>query len=1842
MSPTEFIDIEESISPSPTEFIDIEESLSLSPTEFIDIEESPSVSPTEFIDIEESISPSPTEFIDIEESLSLSPTEFIDIEESPSVSPTEFIDIQESLSPSFTEFTDIEENPSVSPTEFVDIEESPSISPTEFIDAQESSILSFQPSVIDTFTNIIESSLRTSSTPNIFNTEEIEFVSPTEELAASDFELSTSFETLEVEPSSEFESSSSEVESIVIEPTLSSAVEQTIPTTLVSFVSSTTASSEALLPSPTPTPAVCNVSNSLHPLVPFDITVSGYGFRNSTELSSSLNESFLINILPIPRLGLSSPSQSSELTVALEETSLGSLTLVHTSSTILVEITGALSVSNTSVDRPMVYAIVQAKYSNLNPASEVDVTVMVMNESFHCSISSSRYNWCIVPLVIPTHWFNTRNDSSVQVNAIAAGQNNSVPIGTLVLEAHSTPYEPDNIFMVGPSSPVRPGEEVEVQVYAAFDVLLFVYSLDCNTTGADNIDAKASFEWSLLTNHLNGSRLTATGFRVYNQYNTSSTGRMRDSLFNLILRTSTAYSGDNIQITCNHARLAFTNGSETPGSSSTLRINFVVDQIIEIFAYAPQSELLSIPSLAAYHNSSIPLTIRGFSSSGNITEVAAFCQSMDEDVIQVEPDCSAVYFSGSETSGAERAEIEVSLENRLYTSIYFRVLYVHNISLEIEDTELNRIVSSCSDTLYQRSPVSISGIATNTRISLTNYLAKYLLSSDSAVANVTDGEVIGVGEGMANISLSIMEGVVGRVNVSNNPVCVYSLEVLHFSDVSVENVGNQQPLLVSIALQQQYQYILSNLTLVAVATFSDGRMMRISQNNGISFKVDHEDLNQTSYNQFIIRRPRPKFNITATWSSVDCEVISREVPVSVSLETPSLNVTASSPTLAYERDPAAEFEAPTSLELFVNVQYSDRLVRVVSTDPAVSIDCPANLYCNDGFLITAKSTFMNKEVIQVNYTMDTILTGTVEIIPEYATQLILEARLPGMSGPIYMLNRVGNSGRYLMATVSAVLHFSTSRLENVTSRAMLDYLTFPPDVDLDQELLVQGIIMASSNSSLSSNITVMGILQFNFRNISGQLTVMLSGQTVRVSRIDSISLTESPNINELYIDCAVTLEGGIQLTQTFRNATILFPNLISFSITEGNEAVARVTSNGVLMLLKNSNNPINLMATVTNYTVNSSTMFYSNLKPRIGEADLGKNENLSKPLTDVIQNESFTVPVILNSEQNSSGVYQVKISIIPEEALKVDQVVQAEDWRNGSLVYFENPGLVTVGGVLNTGAKGSLIRLANVTFTASHSYCGKVTFSIEVEQMFAANRGLASLLPMETVTNSVELQIVPLNCVTRKRRSADIDQHHVQRRQASTGSTLAGDITRDGIIDLRDLYELQERVSDAVLDPNSEPVDLSQISVIEQSSLGLNFTVDVAYSYFLNSSNGECMLLINGSVTNSANSSFATNTDLIHVLLMFTSNDSTFLNTFDSFNSVGDSKMGLLEPELSASGFFEVSGNTSSSSIFEVVVYIIVEIGDPSGNVLALVDSSFSREVDRFRIADEEDRCSISASTTVAPIATSDVITVQTSIPETSIESIEVNLESTSFAPRPTITIDSFPATTSAQLTTEIAPESSSVTEPVTSEVSFTSTSAEASLTPLISTLQSTTVESSLTSSAMVEDVTTTQSSNFQSSSIFQTSSDSTFTSTLVPTPVITTNLESTSEVTTETATTMRQSTSEPTSEPTNIETTEPTIGSDSASEETTDDIEAENGQSSPSLPAIFGSMAVVVIILVVFIAITAFVICRQKRQSKERYSPGSAIENHRLSNRLSENFFYNAEEGIVSLFPSLSILDYD
>ena len=1571
-----------------------------------------------------------------------------------------------------------------------------------------------------------------------------------------------------------FGSSSGIPLSDTISPSLSSSF-ATSSALSISFVLSSPSPSmqftASLTPSisPSPSPVVdCDLVNSSKPSLP--VRVGTIGAIMDQPLQSDDNLTYSTSLATGVRSGVTQPP--------MVHASLGAFTTTlplhidRVGSAQSFNFTVAVSNEEVYFDGPHTIIALQVFDDAYNTVFGADLIVSLMSSSqghvnYTCSANVQSGRCTVEVIGLPATWFLEASDNRIDLVVMIVESEDRYSVGFLTLKARQPLTFENATYLNLPRRSVLPGEQIELAVHANYTKLLLSFSLDCSLIGAAKVkDVVGEFEWSILPDFFNNSssRIAVTGFRNYNKSNIRDTVKP-DHLFNLTISIDENASSSEVQVTCNAVKLILTTGVDlgpqevaiTDRSGHCTQCNIVVSdpsRPLKLFAYAPQNELLNLAPLTQT-TSQVPLDVSIFHENGSFSSINASCSSEADSVIQVTPNCSVAYFSGSESIGSERVDITISY-NDLATSMSFRVWYVlpGDITIALEDEELN-LISDCSSPTYQQTLVSITAdivtdmLSSLREIILTEQLIDNITTSNDSIAFLSGGSVVGLREGVVNVSLSHLLQPSVALRVSDDPVCLYALDVHTFSDIDVQTSGGILSQVVDISLIQDFQYVNSILYLVGFAVYSDGNGREISED--ITFQVGSESLNSSVY---VIREPEAELNIVAHWLPASCMPVSGNKTLQIPVIIPELVVRPKSTEITSAPFPGL----PTGLSLAINLTYPDSHTVSISDDSKVFLSFPCNVSeLNEEGIVVTSTANTDGEVceIDVEYTLHGIqLNTSVAVTIKRLIGFNLTAYIPSRSNSVEVLKQIGMSGLFQEAHIMATAFFSDGASQDVGSITSIYVALEEAAVSINATKLEAENIIAVTALNYSTNITLSATLESGV-NTTENLVILVTDDSVGVESIDNITLQRSAVVNELYMDCVVTLQDQTRLYSTFEDGSPIYQNLINFVADNTSLQYIRVDDhNGTIHMIRNSLQQVSVTAHSITTQKNKSRAFYSNLLPNPAEVDLGSNSIGVKPLNDVIIGESFDFPVVLNSPV-AVGVYELVIQHIPSSALKLETAFQGKNWRNGSLIFLDEDGTVTLSGVLVGGSKGADIHLAQLNYMASQA--GPVTFSVQISILSEATVQLPNITVDNASVLASQVQMEVLQGTNRRRRSVEEGRGSRRVRRES----MQRDYNGDGNTDQRDVYLLQVYLASEVYnfttDQGSSVIDetgrisdasVNQIASIEMASLGTSFpVVELSYRYYRYSNSAQCMQEISATIRSNDG---APVTSFLRVLLEFSSNNSTFLvSDFMDANFTGaevlDSAQGIIEPLLmettNDNAVFNITGNAFTTEEFQVSVIAIVELGGQAVDTVSQIGGIYSEEVVVVNASNIVDSCNEVATTeelTTAEPTTAEATTAEATTAEpTTAEptTVELTTAEVTTAEPTTAELTTAEATTAEPTTVEET--TAEPTEPTTAELTTAEETTAEATTVEPTTAEATTAELT-TAEATTAEVTTVEPTTAEPTTAELTTAEATTAEVTTVEPI--TAEPTTAEATTAEATTAEATTDEATTaeEPTTAELT--------------------------------------------------------------------------------------------------------
>ena len=1422
-----------------------------------------------------------------------------------------------------------------------------------------------------------------------------------------------------------------------------------------------------------------------------------------------------------------------------------------------VNIEATLASNEIWPDNPRIVLAVQVRDNLLlstRDLNQENVTAEVNRSSLQSARGSCKPDIesgvCVIHIDLDDSWFPASNDITVDVHVSHRFGN------TTTLNATLKPTVPvDNsssLFMVLPMHPVFPGN-YSIRVYARYEYLLTSFSLICSVgTPASILGFTGPTNWSLVqsfeANDPSQVRGSVTGFRNYDTDNVAPTNLGPELLTNLSVDVGHVSSPVELSVECKAVGLLLTT-KDRPEidiyANATDRMRVRSGQgllfaqpisVIKPFAHSSINQLINIAYLTGTRQY-LNLSVQAFHVDGSLTPLAEnlTCISQNQSIIKVESGCSYVYLDGTETTGGETNI--VIMENNSISEIPFRVWLPDYTYIELENDTLNKIdTPECSDNstvLYQTTRVHVVTTLHSLNrpsiefVYITSEILPYLKTNDSNTIQINDtsGEVMALRAGSAEIYCEGTRIDSRQVTVSDvDPVTVLYLDVFVFSGINVSLIGgNSMPTAVDINLLQDFAHVNSEVSVVGVAVFSDGRRQVIDPDSAIITPTTNGTLSDNQRGRYMITESVSEVGFKFQWIiSSGCIIIEDENVTSFDSSTPtSLSVSVDSSTVAPEGDPASLAGTPGAVNLVVYLVYEDREVDITLNSNTI-IQFPEYLITIENGVIKANGSMTNGTAnITVNFE-NLVRKTTITVVRGIGLNVSAHPFPPcegsGNFPVTITIKKIGSS--FQMVEIEVKVMNSDGNEHTVPMNSDLLQVTL---VEYDSEL--NGSVLALPDNA-TSPVTIMAV----FGSLDKELVIMVKNEELSVETITNMTFTPS-GLNQYQIEFGITFECGISIS------TSQYPNLVDFNFTSTASDVIDINDTGIINVLSNFNKLIEICA-ISNVSVSTCANFTANLQPGSGEIDLG-HETV---------NWYEVVSVFLNLNDSRVGIFEMDLKF-DSGLLNFSDLTQGSDWESGQIVYVPPAGTessVSFGGILHAGAQGPRLHLADVVFTTG-GVAGRANFSANVS-FIAMNDVDTTPLATDAQRVSDSSRISVGIYSERRRRNAyepplappPVQGHGIRRLRRETNSAdcnVVGDTNGDCVVDLRDVYRLQLYVAESVLNFSSSTGQLLQQTIDERTLTQLDLdgdgeitltdileleivTQNLAYeadfnaTVDFNATIDRCAIDIYGHIESLSGERPPAEAK-VQLIIEFLSTESDFAGVFANmtFASTGIDKSDpyqhpyyggkvrmALEPEPVETDF-RLYGTAEALSVsFNVSVAVVVTKNGAENEVLA-----FSSEVSDFEEA--QNLLSFDSHEFVnAPGIIASGVCVP---PSTSL----VGMSSTSsIAPTPSPSVDQLTTTlggetTSADMSTSLSSPSSTIAPTVSPSVSqFASVGGEISSASISSTSSIRATASSVSQLGSVSAGVGIEPSMSKPSSLLvhtsQTSTDSSISSTSTPPPL--------------------------------------------------------------------------------------------------------------------------------------------
>ena len=1085
-----------------------------------------------------------------------------------------------------------------------------------------------------------------------------------------------------------------------------------------------------------------------------------------------------------------------------------------------VSINAAVASTEVWQDYPFVDVAVQVRDSELGTRDlhQEVVTVKVSQTGRNPQVNSCQPDFesgvCSVRIQLQPEWF-TESDQTVDITVSQPDADNVSLSVTLKPEIAGDTSS--SLFMQLPSHPVFPGSRIDIPIYARYNYLLSSFSLNCSVgENAKILDFTGPINWSLIPSILTDMHTcgSVTGFRNRDTANVADTNLSIDHLTNLLVEIVTSVSSEEeIFIKCKAVDLIFTtrdrpevniyaNGTNRMGVLDEMGVLVALpNSSVKLFVHSSTNQFINIASLTS-EQQNFSLSVQAFYRNGSLQQVTEnlMCSSQDEDIVKVESSCQHVFVAGDETSSGE-TWIEIMDDNSEATGdMPLRVWLPTNTYIDVENHTLNRInTSMCSGnfSLFQRTRVYVvtilvsNGMTPINSVYITSEVLPYLNTSHSNVIEIDNAstEVLAVGPGVAEIRLVTGNADFVSITVRDNyTVNVLCLQVFIFSSIEVSLIGgNDTQTTVDIILRQE-SYVNSNVKVVGVAMFNDGRQQVLDADTLTITQTTSVMLQQIQNDHYLIMNEVNQIGFRVVWNESGCTIAQGENTVNFNSSVPeSLRIEMDSSTVAYSGDPVHLLGIPDRVNVTVFLVYKDNRTVDITPNKNTEIEFPADLVTVKKGEIIARPTVNGSANITATFNATfTTLQDNASLTVVTGEQLIVSAHpFPPYEGSnenlVHSIGKIGSS--FQQVEIKVNVNDSEGKQHNVPLNELNINVA-------DSDWLEDNVL------TIPANIASPVIVEVMFGSLSQNFTLTLTGNPLMVENISDITFDDSATgLNQYQVLLGFIFDGGI----IHNNLSVSeYQNLVTFNSTS-HQAI-NINATGSIEVLSNSNEFIVVCATSKESSENVCGDFAANLQPESGEVDLGSESEL--PFSSVTVGDNLMVPVFLNLDIYKVAVFEMELTF-DNKKLQFTELSHGSDWESGQILFVhpsDSENHINFGGILHGGAQGLRLNIANIVFNVFDD--GSADFSVNVSFIAMNDVAATPLNTSQQVSDSSRVSVEVTNAKNRRRRSVDdyslVHGHRLRRRQADT-EPLVGDTNGDGVVDLRDVYRLQLYVAESVL-----------------------------------------------------------------------------------------------------------------------------------------------------------------------------------------------------------------------------------------------------------------------------------------------------------------------------------------------------------------------------------------------------------------------------------------------------------
>ena len=904
-----------------------------------------------------------------------------------------------------------------------------------------------------------------------------------------------------------------------------------------------------------------------------------------------------------------------------------------------------------------------------------------------------------------------------------------------------------------------------------------------------------------------------------------------------------------------------------------------------VFPYSPQTEIINTAVLDGT-TISAPVELYAAYTSGQILPYngAVSCTASNPDVLTVSSSCSSLQLLGSEITGSDAVNVTFMADGQsgvLPMRIYYPQL---PLVYTTTDTELNRIqysldASNC--VAYQQTilSVSINFIAGNRVLSdviVNDILLPTLAVNDSAIATLTGNAVYGLSPGAVEVcpsgrqNLGCVEIVV--LDESVNIARVIGSLLVELSLESNSSVAAGVVDIATIRARSQLQFERERGDLLVAVLYSDNTYASVNASEVTLLPSTDSSIYAIQDRQVVAVGSGEVFG-SFTWAppNSQCNLLVTEMfPVSVSLPLPvalqtSLLPSPQTHSITTPGNAAALIGIPTQLVLQVELEYPGGQRLDVTSDSRVTFSQSMNLINIDrSGTITASGQASGMVQLTVSFNTSAVnLTALIQIEVIRSSGVRLEAfpypSYPGSdANPITALSLIEDTGVYQRALLRVQLLLSNNNTRDVSSHASTTFSTQVVIGTPNPQISSSNVLSVVSNGVMDiiltfgpDTIRVLFIINNTPVRVTGISVNPLSSNTLR--GIAGMSFTQAS------VD--LTFSDGTQFVNFPTSSAFTsfpIPGLVSYSSPSGSSSYS-VTQDGRLQPLMNTITPVTLQATAGVSPISGTTDFVVNLDPDVGDVDLGQENGVAIPQTQL--GAMLVIPVRVNTGGHNLGSIDILV-MYDSSVLAAVSVDIGPDWGSGvnDASLNDPPGEIRFGGALFVdGVAGTRLHLFTLrlrvisgTSSVSRSFLRGTVLTFAERNINGTNIGPVTPRPIVAGNLTFEIQNnVGKRSASRTERHSPIIHtpaaHKLLRERRATGSCPSppcpcsgqcpGDTDGNCVFDIRDVTYALIYITESLLNFNTAVGQEIQTRItsaqLQQLDPTLDGIVNTNDAYFL-------------------------------------------------------------------------------------------------------------------------------------------------------------------------------------------------------------------------------------------------------------------------------------------------------------------------------------------------------------------------------------------------------------------------